>query len=127
MCHMSHVTCLVSHVACHMSCVTCPMSHVKKEKKEKRKKGQSGGAYRSRVCYQRGLPRLVKFRFGYIGIKIIPPIKFRLKETIMSTSPEVLDYYHQALACLYSRAMPNSSMLLPQPLEKNSFILIQKL
>ena len=36
------VTCHVSHVTCHVSCVT-----------------QSVGASRWRVCYQRGLPRLV--------------------------------------------------------------------
>ena len=53
---MSRVTCHdVSHVTCHVSRVTCHMSHVffcfffw-----------QSGEAYRWRVCYQRGLPRLV--------------------------------------------------------------------
>ena len=28
MCHMSCVTCHVSHVMCHMSCVTCHVSHV---------------------------------------------------------------------------------------------------
>ena len=67
MCHMSHVTCHISCVMCHVSCVTfhvsrviCHMSHVTCHifyfifff-------GQSGEAYRWRVCYQRGLPRLV--------------------------------------------------------------------
>ena len=28
-CHMSSVTCHVSHVRCHMSCVTCHVSHVR--------------------------------------------------------------------------------------------------
>ena len=51
---MSRVTCHMSHVMCHMSYVTCL-----KKKEKKRKKGQSGGASRSRVCYQGGLPRLV--------------------------------------------------------------------
>ena len=57
-------TCHVSHVTCHVSRVTCHLSHViflfyiyifflRK------KIGQSGGASRWRVCYQRGLPRLV--------------------------------------------------------------------
>ena len=48
----------MSHVLCHVSCVTCHMSHVTCNffffffw--------QSGEAYRWRVCYQRGLPRLV--------------------------------------------------------------------
>ena len=40
MCHMSYVTCHMSHVMCHMSIFF-------------------GEAYRLRVCYQRGLPRLV--------------------------------------------------------------------
>ena len=49
MCHMSCVTCHVSHV-------TCPVSHVTFFSLFF---GQSGGAYRWRDCYQRGLPRLV--------------------------------------------------------------------
>ena len=70
MCHVSRVTCHVSHVTCHVSPVTCHMS----TKKNwtfflfiylyffflcKKKIGKSGGASRWRVCYQRGLPRLV--------------------------------------------------------------------
>ena len=47
MCHLSHVT-------CHVSCVKCHVSHVEKENE-----GQRGGASRWRVCYQRGLLRLV--------------------------------------------------------------------
>ena len=53
-----------------MSGVTCHLSHIfflliEKKKKKKRKKlpsekiGQSGGGSWWRVCYQRGLPRLV--------------------------------------------------------------------
>ena len=45
---MSRVTCPLSPVTCHMSPVTCPKNI-----------GQSGGASRWRVCYQRGLTRLV--------------------------------------------------------------------
>ena len=45
MCHMSCVTCHMSHVRCHMSGVTCFR--------------KSGGGSRWRVCYHRGLPRLV--------------------------------------------------------------------
>ena len=70
-CHVSRVTCHVSHVTCHMSHVTCHflfyiifflifffiyffiyfliLFFF----------GQSGEAYRWRVSYQRGLPRLV--------------------------------------------------------------------
>ena len=62
-CHMSHVTCHMSHVTCHMSHVTCHMSHVTCHMSRFiylffffRKIGE---AYRWRVCYQRGLPRLV--------------------------------------------------------------------
>ena len=46
---MSRVTCHVSHVTCHMSHVTIFVLFF----------GQSGEADRGRVCYQRGLPRLV--------------------------------------------------------------------
>ena len=71
---MSHVMCHVSRVTCHMSRVTCHMSkniffyilifffvffYVKKI-------GQSGGASRWRVCYQRELPRLVS---RYLNIR----------------------------------------------------------
>ena len=39
---------------CHVSCVICHVSHV-----TQKKSGLSGEASRSRVCYQRGLRRLV--------------------------------------------------------------------
>ena len=48
MCHVSRVTCHVSRVMCQ-----------KINKLPSEKIGQSGGASRWRVCYQRGLPRLV--------------------------------------------------------------------
>ena len=54
--HVSRITCHVSYVTCHVSRVTCHMSRVTCQQQ---KSGQSGGASRSRVCYQRGLPRLV--------------------------------------------------------------------
>ena len=44
--HVSHVTCPMSRVRCHMSLFYC-------------------GAFRGRVCYQRGLPRLVFEAFPY--------------------------------------------------------------
>ena len=57
MCHVSCVTCHVSPVTCHVSPVTCNflffIFFILK------KIGQSGGASCRRVCYQRGLPRLV--------------------------------------------------------------------
>ena len=58
---MSQVTCHMSHVTCHMSPVTCQKNiflhflqffYLKKV-------GKIGEASRWRVCYQRGLPRLV--------------------------------------------------------------------
>ena len=67
MSHVSHVPCHVSHVTCHLSRVTCPLSHVSflfyfflfKKKNILKKIWQSCGASWWRVCYQRGLPRLV--------------------------------------------------------------------
>ena len=64
---MSRVTCHVSRVTCHLSHVTCHMSKIfLKICKllfffffDGKKIGQSGGASRWRVCYKRGLPRLV--------------------------------------------------------------------
>ena len=52
--NMSCVTCHVSHVMHHMSCVNCHMSHFFSSFF-----WQCGEAYRWRVCYQWGLPRLV--------------------------------------------------------------------
>ena len=49
-CHMSRVRCHMSCVRCRMSCVTCNIFIFF---------GQSGEAYRWRVCYHRGLPRLI--------------------------------------------------------------------
>ena len=57
--YVSCVTCHMSRVTCHVSHVTCHMSRVTKKKKKLKKNGKSGGASRWRVCYQRGLPRLV--------------------------------------------------------------------
>ena len=50
-CHMSCVMCHISRVTCHMWHVTCDISHFFF--------WQSGEVYPLRVCYQRGLPRLV--------------------------------------------------------------------
>ena len=69
---MSCVTCHMSLVRCHLSHVTCQLSHVNiffffyifcVKKKSKivhlKKVGKIGEASRWRVCYLRGLPRLV--------------------------------------------------------------------
>ena len=57
MCHISHVMCQVSYVMCHFFV-------------------QSGGASRGRVCYQRGLPRVV---FG------VPEVIYTRQETKKGT------------------------------------------
>ena len=51
----------MSRVTCHVSCVMCHMSHVTIFSSSFF--GQRGEAYRWRVCYQRGLPRLVFYSF----------------------------------------------------------------
>ena len=55
-CQVSGVRCQVSHVRCHMSHVTCQVLHVFFSSSFW---GQSGRVSLWRVCYQRGLPRLV--------------------------------------------------------------------
>ena len=55
--NVSCIRCHVSHVTCHMSCVTCQFFF----KFIYFFLGQLSEAYRWRVCYQRGLPRLVFF------------------------------------------------------------------
>ena len=67
MSHVSRVTCHMSHVTCHVSHVTCHM-YLKK------KIGQSGEAYRWRVCNQRGLPRLVPPLLGCFPYCIYFPL-----------------------------------------------------
>ena len=62
--------CHESGVMFHMSCVTCHKSHVKKTTTKNR---LSGGASRSRVCYQRGLPRLVTLQVQKNPV-ILPPL-----------------------------------------------------
>ena len=53
---VSHVMCHMTHVTCHLSPVTCHMSHVFFSFIFF---GKSSEASQGRVCYQRGLPRLV--------------------------------------------------------------------
>ena len=64
---MSRVTCHMSRVTCHLSRVTCHVSHVTYQKKKftfnffftLKKLDKLVELVRWRVCYQRGLPRLV--------------------------------------------------------------------
>ena len=58
--HVSHVRCHMSHVTCQVSGVTCQVSPVRYHILFFYFfSGQSGEASWWRVCYQRGLPRLV--------------------------------------------------------------------
>ena len=75
-CHMSHVTCHVSHVMCHMSCVTF---HIFFLLLFFCFSLQSGEAYRWRVCYQRGLPRLVSV-LVFLPLQIKKESKGRVKK-----------------------------------------------
>ena len=72
---VSHVTCQVSHVRCHMSGVTCQVSRVRCHMSYIYIFFlQSDWASRWRVCYQRGLPRLV-FNRPWILRECSPPNK----------------------------------------------------
>ena len=66
--YVSRVRCHVLPVMCHVLRVTCQQFFFTfffyKKKLSFKKIGQSGGASRWRVCYQRGLPRLVLAYFG---------------------------------------------------------------
>ena len=57
--YVSCVMCHVSRVTCHLLPVTCHMSHDFFYFFTLKKVGQSGATSWWRVCYQRGLPRLV--------------------------------------------------------------------
>ena len=59
MCHMSHVMCHMSCVTCNGPHVTCHTSHITHNFIYFIYFLQSGEVSRCRVCYQRGLPRLV--------------------------------------------------------------------
>ena len=97
MCHMSHIACHMSCVLCHMSYVLCHMSCVTCRHVSKcfvvlffcfSFFWENGRANKWRVCYQRGLPRLVflpyqhplltpavvPFRDPYVTVSIIAGI-----------------------------------------------------
>ena len=60
--HLSHVTCHMSHVMCHMSHVTCHMSKNCLFSSSFRQCGETSWW---RVCYQRGLTRLVLWEYSH--------------------------------------------------------------
>ena len=74
---MSHVMCHVSHVMCQI--VTFFVYFPPK---------QSGEAYWSRVCYQRGLPRLVNIKVLFVDA--------RLAESTMHTT-NLVHYTHKSI------------------------------
>jgi hypothetical protein len=90
-CHVSRVTCHVSRVTCHMSRVTCHVFFFfffnffffffff----------GKSGEAYRGRVCYQRGLPRLVFLDQGSAKEKATPSERIRKGEQSNKKRPKL--------------------------------------
>ena len=67
--HVSHVMCRMSHIAYQVSHVTCQVSHIHCIFSVGG--GQNDGASKWRVCYQRGLPRLVLLQ-DRVGIPGIP-------------------------------------------------------
>ena len=72
-CQVSPITCQVSRVMCHVSGVTCQVSGVMCQVSHVSFfLGQSGEASRWRVCYQRGLPRLVLKQLYYHDISFHP-------------------------------------------------------
>ena len=81
---MSRVTCYVSHVACHMSHVIFFF-------------GQSGEAYQWRVCYQRGLPRLI---YTLIAYSLLHFTDFALTPTPCMTPALPLAWQQTLQPCL---------------------------
>ena len=67
-CRMSNVTCHVSRFTCNMSRVTCHMSFFFLIFSSSSFL-QIGEVYRGRVCYQRGLPRLVFLQCNYFFLQ----------------------------------------------------------
>ena len=75
-----HMSCITCHVKCHVSRVTCHVSRVTCHNFFNFFYflfflGQSGEAYRCRVCYQQGLPPLVYVR----NPQVFEPLRQRLR------------------------------------------------
>ena len=96
MCHVSCVTRHVSRVTCHVSPVICQNIYLFLHFSFTLKQiGQRGGASCRRVCYQRGLPRLVLYckPYAIIGSEILKfepgqkkPWTMQLKKTQIQDS-----------------------------------------
>ena len=93
-CHISRVTCQVSDGSCQVSGVRCPVSFF----------WQLGGASRLRVCYQRGLPRLV----------FIAPLNLFAKAFI-------LDIALVDIRCLWYSTHQSDNLVLPRNIECQCF------
>ena len=89
MCHMSYVTCHMSRIMCHMSQFFFGGG------------GQSGEAYRWRVCYQRVLSRLLH-RPIFVNICHFPPLSPYLLQNIIDTKDVELYRYYKYLESLES-------------------------
>ena len=106
-------TCYVSHVMCHVSCVTCHVSRVTCHMSLFFFFffffGQSGEAYRWRVCYQRGLPRLVFLIWDTLFSNIPPTNTTSSSSTIRTTSTTIILITNMRSTdlhpCIYSRLL----------------------
>ena len=93
-----HVTCHMSYITCHVSHVTCHISHVIFFLLLFRTKC-SGEAYWRRVCYQRGLPRLVFDIFWRLEVVGRPNLLLRItKFKVMFTESAIFVYIWLLLA-----------------------------
>ena len=85
-CHVSRVRCHMSPVKCHVSPVPCQKNYIFFFN------GKSVGASRWRVCYQRGLPRLVCntncIKVTFVYKPLIKPISHQL------FSPQILMFFN---------------------------------
>ena len=116
MCHVSCVTCLVSSVTSHLSHVMCHLSHViffvgpiGLFEIWRSAIGQSGGAVRWRVCYQRGLPRLVFIMFLCVFL-----ITLKLTLTLDQGLKNSINYWSKlhVLFCQYGTLKGNIKLFL---------------
>ena len=97
MCHVSRVTCHVSGVTCHVSPVTRNIYIFFLKKNV-----LSGGPTRWRVCYQRGLPRLV-WNYFNSGRLLQEKLRYFINIPIKDISPllaHCVTYRRQSLCLL---------------------------
>ena len=107
-CHVSRVTCHVSRVTCHLSCVTCHIFFVFFH--FFLFFGQFGEAYLRRVCYQRGLPRLVwtEFRCILATKRFSHGICCTMVKCPICGQCLVLRVSHNKLICIFKGCRPQT-------------------